>query len=51
MRKVADALGVAVDADVLAHDVRGGFNGGGDGHGGGVISFVREVARREASQR
>ena len=30
-----DALGVAVDADVLAHDVLDGFDGGADGHGSG----------------
>jgi len=31
--ELADALGVAVDADVLAHDVLDGLDGGGDGHG------------------
>ena len=28
-----DALGVAIDAAVLAHDVLDGFDGGANGHG------------------
>ena len=33
-----DALGVAIDADVLAHDVLDGFDGVADGHGlGGFL--------------
>jgi hypothetical protein len=36
--ELADALGVAIDADVLAHDVLDGFDGGADGHGlGGFL--------------
>ena len=31
--ELGDALGVAVDADVLAHDVLNGFDGVADGHG------------------
>ena len=31
--ELGDALGVAIDADVLAHDVLDGFNGVADGHG------------------
>ena len=30
--QLADALGVAIDADVLAHDVLDGFDDGADGH-------------------
>ena len=36
--KLGDALGVAIDADVLAHDVLDGFDGVADGHGlGGFL--------------
>ena len=30
--QLADALGVAIDADILAHDVLDGFDEGGEGH-------------------
>jgi hypothetical protein len=30
--QLADALGVAIDAHVLAHDVLNGFDGGADDH-------------------
>ena len=36
-----DALGVAVDAGVLAHDVLHGFDRGADGHGNSEVSLVR----------
>ena len=31
--ELADALGIAIDAGVLAHDVLNGFDGGANGHG------------------
>ena len=31
--ELGDALGVAIDADILAHDVLNGFDGGSDRHG------------------
>jgi hypothetical protein len=31
--QLADALGVAINASVLAHDVLDGFDDGADGHG------------------
>ena len=38
--ELGDALGVAIDADVLAHDVLNGFDGVADGHG--LSSFLVE---------
>ena len=35
--ELGDALGVAIDADVLAHDVLDGFDGVADGHGLGDL--------------
>ena len=35
--QLTDALGVAVDAGVLAHDVLDGFDEGADGHGSGGL--------------
>ena len=35
--QLADALGVAIDAGVLAHDVLDGFDGGADGHGSSYL--------------
>ena len=32
LHKLKDALGLAIDADVFAHDVLDGFDGGGKGH-------------------
>ena len=43
--KLADALGVTVDAGVLAHDVLDGFNEGADRHGSGrvLVEFGLQV--------
>ena len=48
--QLADALRIAIDADVLAHDVLDGFDGGADGHGlcGLLIGF--ELAARKQQQ-
>ena len=35
-----DALGIAIDADVLAHDVLDGFDGVANGHGFKLILLV-----------
>ena len=39
--QLADALGVAIDAHVLAHDVLNGFDGGADDHGSGGLLIER----------
>ena len=38
--QLADALGVAIDADILAHDVLDGFDGGADGHARSLAAFA-----------
>ena len=52
--ELGDALGIAIDADILAHDVLDGFDGVADGHGlggflvkGGLqfVDGVLEIAR------
>lgn len=42
--QLADALGVAVDANVFAHDVLDGFDGGADGH----AYFLNRLSRCQA---
>ena len=42
--ELADALGVAVDADILAHDVLDGFDGAADGH----AYFLNRCSRCQA---
>ncbi len=37
--ELADALRVAIDADILAHDVLDGFDGGGEGHEPGLRTW------------
>ena len=55
--ELADALGIAIDADVLAHDVLNGFDGVANGHGlggfliEGGLQFVDGVLEIRARRR
>ena len=49
--QLADALGIAIDAGVLAHDVLDGLDEGADGHGLGSLSIQGRLEVRGRPQR